>query len=188
MVDVNRTGEDGPVQQPAIEGDRQLFAALYAELRRLADRELRRHPAANVSPTTIVHEAYVNLAGREGTVFEDRARFLGYAARAMRGLIIDLARRQQAQKRGGGFEITQLDTEVAERTTDDEELKRLSGALDELARFDSRLSEVVDLKYFCGFSFAEIAALRQVSERTVQRDWEKARLILFRLLESGSKP
>jgi RNA polymerase sigma factor (TIGR02999 family) len=160
--------------------DGQLFASLYAELRRLADRELRRHAGSSVSPTTLVHEVYVNLADREPRSFPDKARFLAYAARAMRGLIIDFARNRQTLKRGAGFHITQLSTQIGEAVADGPELSRLSDALDQLAAVDPRLAEVVDLKYFCGFSFAEIAALRGTSERTVQRDWEKARLVLYR--------
>lgn len=166
--------------------DKELFAASYAELRKLAERELHRFPGVGVSPTTLVHEAYLNLAERPGIAFEERAKFLGYTARAMRGLLIDFARRQQALKRGAGFEITQLDTRTGEEPADAAELARLSEALDELGRMDPRLAEVVDLKYFCGFSFAEIARFREVSERTVQRDWEKARLVLFRDLETST--
>lgn len=184
--------DDGPDPQvaadreSAAEGDKDLFAASYAELRRLAQRELQRFPGAGVSPTTLVHEAYLNLADRRGITFAERGKFLGYTARAMRSLLIDFARRQQAQKRGAGFGITQLSTKIGEEVADAGELARLSDALDELARLDPRLAEVVDLKYFCGFSFAEIARLREVSERTVQRDWEKARLLLFRDLETGA--
>lgn len=160
----------------------QLFATLYGELRRLAHSKLRQYPGMTVSPTTLVHEAYVNLAGREGARFADRGSFLSYAARAMRGLLIDFARRRQALKRGAGFHITQLDTRVDAQPADGVQLERLAAALDELAALDPRLAELVDLKYFCGFSFAEIAALRGISERTVQRDWEKARLLLHRQL------
>src|SRR5438552_691158 len=156
----------------------RLFAALYTELRRLADRQLQSFPGTSVSPTTLVHEAYVNLSGRDALNFSDHDKFLAYAARAMRGLLIDFARQRQALKRGAGFHITQIDTKVGDEIADGDELTRLSEALDELAALDARLAEVVDLKYFCGFSFVEIANLRGTSERTVQRDWEKARLIL----------
>ena len=108
---------------------------------------------------------------------------MGYASRVMRGLIIDLARQRGAQKRGGEFELTQLDTQIDELSPEVQAqqsgLQLLSDALDELALRDSRLAEVVDLKYFCGFSFTDIAALRCVTLRTVQRDWDKARLFLF---------
>lgn len=185
MIEEKSGRETVAVGQPEVRDDKELFALLYAELRRLAERELRRFPDANVSPTTLVHEAYVNFAGREAAL-QDRARFLGYAARAMRGLIIDFARRQQALKRGAGFEITQLNTEIIDQPVADRQLERLSSALDELARLEPRLAELVDLKYFCGFSFAEIASMRGISERTVQRDWEKARLVLFHEFEPGA--
>jgi RNA polymerase sigma factor (TIGR02999 family) len=157
----------------------QLFATLYAELRRLANRELLRYPGMSVSPTTLVHEVYLNVAGRDGVGFEDPRRFLSYVARAMRGLLIDFMRRQMTQKRGAGFHITELTTQMDGEAIETERLTRLSEALDGLATLDARLAEVVDLKYFCGFSFAEIAALNGASERTVQRDWEKARLLLY---------
>lgn len=172
-------------QRPTTGDDKELFATTYAQLRKLAGRELQRFPGVGVSPTTLVHEAYLNLAERPGIAFEERGKFLGYTARAMRGLLIDFARRQQALKRGAGFEITQLSTKIGEEAADAVELARLSDALDHLARLEPRLAEVVDLKYFCGFSFAEIARFRETSERTVQRDWEKARLLLFRDLEVG---
>jgi RNA polymerase sigma factor (TIGR02999 family) len=101
----------------------------------------------------------------------------------MRGLIIDHARNRQAQKRGGQFEITSLRDDV-DGAADYQELKNISETLEELARVDPALAEVVDLKFFCGFSFAEIAAMRGVSERTVQRNWEKARIYLHRKLRT----
>lgn len=164
----------------------RLFSALYAELRRLAGRELRRYPGAGVSPTTLVHEAYLNLAGRDGVSFNDRARCLAYLARAMRGLLIDFARRHQTIKRGAGFHITEINTQIVEKPDEDESLGRLSEALDELAKLDPPLAELVDLKYFCGFTFADIAKLHGTSERTVQRDWQKVRLILLQHLKEGS--
>jgi RNA polymerase sigma factor (TIGR02999 family) len=173
-------------------GDRQaaetLFSVLYAELHRLAQKELLRGGGGRVTlgVTTLLHEAYVDMAGRNGPSFPDRARFMGYAARVMRGLIIDHVRNRRAQKRGGQFEITSLDTEVADGSADDQELSRMSAALDELAQVDPALAEIVDLKFFCGFSFAEIATMRDVSERTVQRSWEKARIYLHRTLRSDT--
>jgi RNA polymerase sigma factor (TIGR02999 family) len=159
--------------------NRQLFALLYSDLRRLAERQLRRSEAAFVSPTTLLHEAYIGMADREA-YFPDRERFLGYAARVMRGLIIDLVRERRALKRGGAYHITQLPTEVEESAENATDLARLSDVLDELAVRDPRLAGVVDLKYFCGFTFEDIAAQRGTSLRTVMRDWEKARLILFK--------
>jgi RNA polymerase sigma factor (TIGR02999 family) len=105
---------------------------------------------------------------------------MGYAARVMRGLIIDHARERHAQKRGGLFELTLLDTDAMENAVDHTELARIGEVLDQLARVEPVLAEVVDLKFFCGFSFGEIAVMRNVSERTVQRNWEKARIYLHR--------
>lgn len=168
----------------AAEGDaaarEQIFAAVYGELRRLAERELRRHGMGlTLSPTTLLHEAYLDVRERTGIAFPDRARFLAYASRAMRGLIVDYARARKAQKRGGGVEFTSLGTEVPDACATDAELIRIGEALDELSSHDAGLAELVDLKFFCGFTFGEIAALRGVCERTVQRDWEKARILLY---------
>jgi RNA polymerase sigma factor (TIGR02999 family) len=161
-----------------------LFSALYRELRRIAKRELARHGApVSLSATTILHQAYIEIAGREGASFPDQSRFMGYAARVMRGLIIDHARSRCAQKRGGQFEITSVGAEI-ENMPDDRQLAHISEALEELAKVEPSLSEVVDLKFFCGLSFAEIGAMRDVSERTVQRQWEKARIYLHRSIQA----
>ena len=164
-----------------------LFAALYSELHGLARRELARQGVPlGLSATTLLHQAYLDMAQREGPAFPDRARFMGYAARVMRGLIIDHARNRQAQKRGGLFEITSLTTDVLENPFDYLELERIGEALDQLGKMEPSLAEIVDLKFFCGFSFSEIAAMRAVSERTVQRNWEKARIYLHRNLRGSS--
>jgi RNA polymerase sigma factor (TIGR02999 family) len=156
-----------------------LFSALYAELHRLAKRELaRRGSPGSLSVTTLLHEAYLDISSRAGVAFPDQARFMGYTARVMRGLIIDHARNRSAVKRGGEFEITSLEGDDVENPADAKELSLISDALDQLAKVEPDLAELVDLKFFCGFSFAEIAALHNLSERTVQRKWEKARIYL----------
>ena len=161
-----------------------LFNALYGELRRLAKHELGRHGAPmSLSATTLLHKAYIEIAGQGGTSFPDRNRFMGYAARVMRCLIIDHARSRQAQKRGGRFEITALGMEI-EDAVDDRKLTQISEALDELAKAEPTLAEVVDLKFFCGLSFTEIAAMKDVCERTVQRQWERARIYLHRSIRA----
>ena len=165
-----------------MDADAALFASLYDELHRCARRELaRRGGHVTLGATTLLHETYLDMSGRAGFSFPDRARFMAYASRVMRGLIIDYARSRQAQKRGGEFEITSISqggNDVTDAATDDKELSKLSDALDALAGVDAGLAQVVDLKFFCGFTFPEIAAMRGVSERTVQRDWEKARIYL----------
>jgi RNA polymerase sigma factor (TIGR02999 family) len=166
----------------------QLFQRLYAELHKLARRELWKSGAADsMDATTLLHEAFINMSERDTIVFPDRARFMAYAARAMRGLIIDHSRSRHAQKRGGQFQITTLDTNIANEVADQIDLPRVGDALDELAKLEPDLAQVVDLKFFCGFSFVEIAAMRGVSERTVQRDWEKARIYLHQSLREDSK-
>ena len=160
----------------------ELFVTLYGELRRIADRELRRNSMQAVSPTTLLHETYLNMRDQNSTVFLGRPQFMAYAARAMRGLLIDYFRSRRAQKRGGGFEITSLPTEVPEPAVENIDLERLSEALDELEKSNTRLAQLVDLKFFCGFSFAEIGEFLGVIERTAQRDWDKARILLHRFL------
>ena len=163
-----------------------LFAELYRELHSIAERELnRRGSDLTLGTTTLLHEAYLNIAGREGMAFASRAHFLGYAARAMRGLTIDYVRRRRAKKRGGEFHITGPALSEKEPIDGDspEKLEELSAALDALGEIDAELAQLVDLHFFCGFSFVELAELRGVSERTVQRDWRKARLLLHRTLQ-----
>jgi len=162
----------------------KLFTLLYGELRRLAKHQLARQGEISISATTLIHETYLDMVAREGQSFPDRGRFMAYAARVMRGLIIDHVRNRLAIKRGGAFELTSLTTDVGDVISDDQELARMSQALDELARVDSSLSQIVDLKFFCGFSFGEIANMKGMSERTVQRKWEKARIYLHRSLRS----
>ncbi|HZP47714.1 MAG TPA: ECF-type sigma factor [Vicinamibacterales bacterium] len=166
-----------------MEPDRATFASLYAELHRIARREVgRQGRAARVSATTLLHEAYLDMAERQLPRFPDEARFMRYAARVMRGVIIDDLRERQAAKRGGGFVLTTLGDAPAQRGADARQLSAISDALDELAKTDAALAEVVDLKFFCGFSFGEIAAMRGTSERTVQRTWDKARIYLHHAL------
>ncbi len=162
-----------------------LFASLYGELHRLAQSHIRRGGAQlTMGATTLLHEAYLELNSRSNVTFPDRPRFLKYASRAMRGLVIDYVRSRHAQKRGGEITFTSISEEVAGGTTA-ASLQALSDALDELVAVDAGLAELVDLKFFCGFSFGEIAGIRGVSERTVQRDWAKARVLLHDALRNA---
>jgi RNA polymerase sigma factor (TIGR02999 family) len=161
-----------------------LFSTLYTELHRLARRELhRRGSFGSLGVTTLLHEAYLSISVVKGAVFADRGRFMAYAARVMRGLIIDDVRRRRSEKRGGLFHLTALDTDHADKVMSPQSLTRIAEVLDELAEVEPELAEIVELKFFCGFSFAEIAAMRGVSERTVQRNWEKGRLYLHHAIE-----
>jgi len=162
----------------------RLFEDLYRELHRLAERQLRaRGQGATLGVTTLLHEAYLDMASRR-TEFPDRGRFMAFAARAMRGLILNYARDRRALKRGGAFLLTSLDTEAGDAVPEPQNLERLGSALQDLEHTDRLLAELVDLKFFCGFSFTEIAAMRGVSERTIQRAWEKGRLYLHHAVGS----
>lgn len=156
-----------------------LFNALYSELHGLARRELARrgHPVA-LGVTTLLHEAYLGISTRADACFPDQARFMGYAAQVMRGIIIDHARNRMALKRGGEFAITSLEGDHFANPAEIAQLSSIGDALDQLAKVEPELAEVVDLKFFCGFTFSEIAAMQRLSERTVQRRWEKARVYL----------
>ena len=162
-----------------------LFAALYDELRRLARREVRRNGGRDIMSTnTLVHEAWLNIGQRSSLAFAGHGQFLAYAARAMRGMVIDRVRARHAQKRGGGLVITSLDTHTSEQVAQPEQLEQIGQALDELAALDAELANVVDLTFFGGFTLAEVASIQGVSERTVRRRWQKARLLLHRALTS----
>ena len=170
----------GSADRPRGASADELFVVLYDELHALAERQLHRGGAEmTLGTTTLLHEAYINLSAREGIAFPDRSRFLAYAARAMRGLVVDYARRRRAAKRGGEFEILSL---AADEASPDAEggvdIESLAQALETLGEADPALAELVDLHFFSGFSLIEIAELRGISRRTVQRDWRKARLLL----------
>jgi RNA polymerase sigma factor (TIGR02999 family) len=161
-----------------------LFAALYQELHAIAERQLRRGGAEiTLGTTTLLHEAYLNIAEREGLQFATREHFLGYAARAMRGLTIDYVRRRRAKKRGGEFHLTSSGEEGGGTDNAAEPLERLSEALEKLAQTEPDLAQLVDLHFFCGFAFNEVAELQGVSERTIRRHWRSARLLLHHTMQ-----
>jgi len=164
----------------------QLFTTLYAELHAMAERRLRQDAAGlTLGATTLLHEAYLNISSREGLSFPDRSRFLAYASRAMRGLIIDYCRKRRVHRRGEQFEITAQSDGIAAGQASDT-LERVGDAMETLSGINPALAELVDLHFFGGFSLVEIAALRGVSERTAQRDWRRARLILYRTLQTDA--
>lgn len=172
---------DSQVFLPVPTRTEPLFQTLYAELHRLAQCELaRRGSALSIGVTSLLHEAWLNMAANSEQVsFPDQTRFMAYAAQVMRRLIVDYARNRHALKRGGAFEITSLDTKGTENLVNASELEKISEALDELAEVDRPLAEIVDMKFFCGFTLDEIAEIKGLSERTVRRSWEKARLYLY---------
>lgn len=180
---VSSPGHDGAAAAPPAD---RLFSTLYLELQRMARRELWRNGARDiVGTTTLVHEAWIDIHQRPQLAFEEPGHFLAYASRTMRGLVIDRVRAHHAHKRGGGLDITSLDTDHAEQVAQPETLDQVSAALDALAAIDPALAQVVDLKFFCGFTLGEVAQMQGVSERTAQRQWEKARGLLYLALQEG---
>ena len=160
----------------------ELFVTLYKELHRLARRQLFSGGRdLTLGATTLLHQAYLDMSS-SALEFPDKPRFFAYAARAMRNLIVDYVRARKALKRGGEFHFTS-DVTSAQDVALPAGLDALSDALDALAKVDAELARLVDLKFFAGFSFIDIAAMRGVNVRTVRRQWEKARLILRQLID-----
>jgi RNA polymerase sigma factor (TIGR02999 family) len=172
----------------ARDGDREaldrVLATLYRELHSMARRQLGNQNGHTLDATGLVHEAYLRLVGRADAQFEDRAHFFAYAASAMRSVVVDYARQRLAQKRGGDLHrVTELPEEVEGGLRLDEETLGLDTALTRLAAVDERLAQVVELRYFAGLSELEIASLLKRSERSIRRDWQKARLFLLASLK-----
>lgn len=165
-------------------GDRaaadQVVARLYAELQRLARSQMRRSGNLTLLDTqALVHEAWLRLDGAPQADFPDRRYFLAYMARAMRSVVIDLVRARQAERRGGGVQALTLNTAVAELAPQHEDhVLQVHEALEELAQLEPRPAQVVEMRYFGGLLEHEIAQALGVTERTVQRDWQKAKVFL----------
>ena len=179
----NRSGEVTRLLGQAREGDSdaldRLYPHVYDELRQVAERQLRRERAGHtLHPTALVHEAYIKLAGGQLPA-SDRSHFMAIAARAMRQILVDHARRRSAQKRGGEWHATTLTDGSASMELDHAELIALDDALDSL---DERQRKVVECRYFGGMEESEIAEVLGISERTVRRDWVKARAWLYKAL------
>ncbi len=162
----------------------RLFEVLYDDLRLLAHAKLRRAAPMTVLDTTaLVHESYLRFLRTGDLKVEDRPHFLAYAARVMRSIVVDLIRSRLADRHGGDALHVTLNTEIAESASvREDEVIMVNDALEELATIDPRLVKVVEMRYFAGMSEDEIAESLGVSVRTVERDWEKARLFLYRAL------
>ena len=161
-----------------------LFAAAYAELHRLARARLRQGARDVVLDTTcLVHESYLRFVSAGELRAEDRRSFFAYASQVMRSVIVNTARERIAQKRGGdGLHLT-LSTKISASVADGSEtVLKVHEALEELEQAEPRLAQVAQMRYFGGYSEQEIAETLDITERTVQRDWEKARLILAETL------
>ncbi len=160
-----------------------LWATAYSELKQLARARLRASgPLTLLDTTGLVNDAYMRLAGAGHLRVNDRSHFLAYSARVMRSVIIDLIREKQAERRGGDALKVTLNTAIGESAPADEEPLRVNEALEELAKLDPRLAQVVEMRYFGGFTEPEIGELLGVATRTIQRDWQKARVLLQSML------
>lgn len=161
-----------------------LFQATYPELRRLARARLRsggRHTLLDT--TSVVHEWYVRFVRAGRLRLEDRTHFMRYAGRAMRTVIVDFARKRGAARRGGGADKEGLALREAEgAAAGEEQILKVHEAVEQLARLDPRMAQVVELRYFVGLTEEEIAGILGLTDRTVRRDWEKARLFLAEAL------
>ena len=164
----------------------QVFAVLYPELRKIARARLRAQGGvAHLDTTALVHESFLRLVDATELVLTDRKHFFTYAAKTMRNIIIDFAREQYAERRGGGQSALHLDTVLANEVASvgDAALIRINDALLELEAVDPALAQVVEMRYFAGYSEVEVAELLGSSERTVRRQWEKARAFLLATLQ-----
>jgi RNA polymerase sigma factor (TIGR02999 family) len=163
-----------------------LFAAAYPELKKLARSRLRDGGRNTVLDTTaLVHESYLKFVNGGQLRAEDRRAFFAYASSVMRSVIIDSVRERQAERRGGGADRLTLHTQLLDDAAGDgEDLLRVNEALDVLAQAEPRLARVVEMRYFGGYTEAEIADALDLTERTVRRDWDKARLLLAAMLKS----
>jgi RNA polymerase sigma factor (TIGR02999 family) len=178
--------------QLAAQGERsaldRVFVLLYPDLRRIAHARLRvQAGAAHLETTALVHESFLRLVEASALVLADRKHFFTYAAKTMRNIIIDGAREQLAQRRGGGRAPLRLNTALAgslPAAEGDASLVAIDDALRALEALDAPLAELVEMRYFAGYSEAEIAELTGVSERTVRRRWEKARAFLLATLQA----
>jgi RNA polymerase sigma factor (TIGR02999 family) len=160
----------------------RLFPLVYSQLRQAADRALRAERQEHtLQPTALVHEVYLKLLGSGPLPSQDRAQFFGIAARAMRQILVDHARRRSSHKRGGSAQVEPLSgQEASPESLDAEELIALNDALERLSGLNPRLRTVVELRFFGGLDENEIAAALNVTTRTIQRDWAKARAWLYR--------
>ena len=164
--------------------DEALRTQLYGELKRMARARLRRSgPMTLLDTTELVHESWFRLGSQMGLAVRDRAHFMAYAGSAMRSIVIDYARARQAQRRGGGATHVALD-ELPTLAHRDDEYLRVHEALESLESQEPRLARLVELRYFVGLEETECAEVLGVARRTVQRDWQKARSLLWSLLSA----
>ncbi len=176
LLQAARSGDDSAVNK--------VFIVLYDDLRRIARARLRRsQPLTLLDTTGLVHDAYLRFLKADRLEVSDRPHFLAYAARVMRSIIVDAVRKRQADRHGGGAVHVTLSTAIGDSVqAQEDEIARVGDAVADLAKLDNRLAQVVEMRYFAGLTEVDIAEALGVTERTVRRDWEKARALLFAAL------
>ncbi len=187
MATTARSNGSAPVETPVLPlpgSSDELFKVMYNDLRRLARARLRRSEGITLLDTTaLVHESYLRLQSMPELGAHSEGQFLAYAARVMRFVVIDFVRQRHAQRRGGEQIHVTLNTEVAESVSlQDDDVIRIHEALEELQKVDERLARIVEMRCFAGLDDIAIARALGVTDRTVRRDWQKARLMLKAVL------
>ena len=178
LITAHRKGDENA-------GDR-LFALVYDELREIPRRQLRyRKPGETLNTTGLVHEAYLKLFDRDESGWNDRVHFFSVTAKAMRQILVDYARRVNADKRGGGAHHTEIQASLISDTSENVDILDLDDAIKQLERLSPRLATIVECRFFGGMSIEETAALLDVSGRTIDRDWLKAKFFLYIALNEG---
>jgi RNA polymerase sigma factor (TIGR02999 family) len=177
LLEAVRAGDAGAIDE--------VFTLTYGELRRMAHQRLHRaRRVTSLDTTALVHECYLRLVRLGQLQTRDRSHFLAYAARVMRSIVVDFVRQRLAERRGGDELHVTLGTDIRDSTTvSEEQIVRVDDALQELAALDPRLVQVVEMRYFAGFTVEQIAESRGVTTRTIRRDWEKARLLLYAAMQ-----
>jgi RNA polymerase sigma factor (TIGR02999 family) len=177
LLEAMRAGDAGAIDE--------IFALTYRELRQMAHQRLHRsNRVTSLDTTALVHECYLRLVRLGQLQTRDRAHFLGYAARVMRSIVVDFVRQRLAKRRGGDELRVTLRTDMGDSASvSEEQIMQVDEALQELACLDPRLVQVVEMRYFAGFTVEQIAESRGVTTRTIRRDWEKARLLLYAALQ-----
>ena len=177
LLEAMRAGDTGAFDE--------IFSLTYRELREMAHQRLHRsNRVTSLDTTALVHECYLRLVRLGQLQTRDRSHFLGYAARVMRSIVVDFVRQRLAKRRGGDELRVTLGTDIRDSgAVSEEQIMQVDEALQELAVLDPRLVQVVEMRYFAGFTVEQIAESRGVTTRTIRRDWEKARLLLYTALQ-----
>ena len=162
----------------------EAFNAWYPELKKIARARLNRSGLSGTMQTTaLVHDSYMKLATGPDRQFSNRLQFLAYASRTLRSIVIDTIREERALRRGGDLNLVTLDTAVQEGVGNTVDVEDVNAAMDDLAKLDPALARLVEMRFFGGLNAAEIAEALGISERTVQREWNKARALLLTMIE-----